>query len=149
MADFTQQIPTPMSGWLMSCHQRDQRDQRDDPAARTIRLQNHSEAWYEGRRIIEIPKCELRALLPEMMARRSQIRLQTAVIRGDLAETWTPGASWEPHDTSECELRGRADRLEVLMFLVEAEARLSQTIAHVVQRQLLIDPLGAVYGPLP
>ena len=146
MSGYTQSIPTPMPGWLRSCPPA---DPIDDPAARPIRLQNHTEAWYEGRRVIEIPGCELRVLLPEMMGRRNLIRAQTAVIRADLAETRTPGSSWTPHDTSECELRGRADRLEVLMFLVDAEARLSQTIAHVIQRQLLVDPLGAIYGPLP
>ena len=53
---------------------------------------------------------------------------------------------WVPHNTDECYNRRRADQLEVLMLVVEKEARLSQAIAHAVQRLLVLSPLAASTG---
>ena len=52
-------IPTPMPGW-QAC--RPPTDPEEDHRARPIVLENHMEACYEGRRIVLIPECELRAV---------------------------------------------------------------------------------------
>ena len=103
------------------------------------------EACFEGRRIVLIPECELRLLLPRMMSQRDDFRAQAAVIRMELEQARTMG--WLPHNTDECFMSSRADQLEILMRIGEKEARLSQAINHAIQRLLVLNPLAVVNGP--
>ena len=105
------------------------------------------DACYEGRRIVTIPECELRALLPHMVSQRADLRAQAGTLRSHL-EGLT--MSWEmPHNTDECQMRRRVDQLEILMIVVDREARVSQAICHAVQRLMLLNPLGVINGPFP
>ena len=74
-------IPTPMPGW-QAC--RPPADPEEDHRARPIVLENHMEACYEGRRIVLIPECELRVLLPRMLCQREELRAQAAFVKTQL-----------------------------------------------------------------
>ena len=104
------------------------------------------EACYEGRRIVMIPECELRVLLPRMISQRADLRAQAGTLRADLEGLMM---GWVPHNTEDCQLRRRADQLEILMIVVESEARMSQAICHAVQRLLILNPLAVIHGPFP
>ena len=106
---------------------------------------DHEEACYEGRRIVLIPECELRVLLPCMMSQRADLWSQAAHIRAELDQALLMG--WVPHNTDECFMRRRADQLEILMLMVEREARMSQAISHAIQRLLVLNPLAVINGP--
>ena len=54
-----------------------------------------------------------------------------------------------PHNTDDCQVRRRADQLEILMVVVEREARVSQAISHAVQRLLILNLLAVIHGPYP
>ena len=112
-----------------------------------IVLGDHVEACYEGRRIVLIPECELRVLLPRMMSQRADLWSQAAHIRAELDQALLMG--WVPHNTDECFMRRRADQLEILMLVVEREARMSQAISHAIQRLLVLNPLAVINGPYP
>ena len=103
-------IPTPMPGW-QAC--RPPTDPEEDHRARPIVLENHMEACYEGRRIVLIPECELRLLLPRMLSQRDDLRAQAALIRAELDQPLLMG--WVPHNTDQCFMRSRADQLEILI----------------------------------
>ena len=105
------------------------------------------EACYEGRRIVLIPECELRLLLPRMLSQRDDLRAQAALIRAELDQSLLMG--WVPHNTDQCFMRSRADQLEILMRVVEKEARMSQAIGHTIQRLLVLNPLAVINGPYP
>ena len=105
------------------------------------------EACYEGRRIVLIPECELRLLLPRMLSQRDDLRAQAALIRAELDQPLLMG--WVPHNTDGCFMRRRADQLEILMRVVEKEARMSQAIGHTIQRLLVLNPLAVINGPYP
>ena len=94
-----------------------------------------------------IPECELRMLLPRMICQRADLRTQAANIRAGLDQSVLLG--WVPHNTEDCHVRRRADQLEILMVVVEREARISQAISHAVQRLLILNPLAVIYGPYP
>ena len=98
------QLPTPMPGW-QAC--RPPADLEEDHRARPIVLENHSDAYFEGRRIVLIPECELRLLLPRMLSQRDDLRTQAAIIRADLEQARRMG--WVPHNVDECFMRRRAD----------------------------------------
>ena len=119
----------------------------EDHRARPVVLGDHVEAVYEGRRIVMIPECELRVLLPRMISQRADLRTQAANIRAELDTALLMG--WVPHNTAECQVRRRADQLEILMLVVEREARISQAISHAVQRLLILNPLAVIHGPYP
>ena len=108
---------------------------------------DHGEAFYEGRRIVKIPECELHVLLPRMISQRADIGMQAANIRAELDTVLLMG--WVPHNTDECQMRRRADQLEILMLVVEREARISQAISHTIQRLLILNPLAVLHGPYP
>ena len=93
-----------------------------------------------------IPECELRMLLPRMISQRANLRTQAANIRAEL-EAQVLG--WVPHTTDDCQMRRRADQLEILMLVVEREARISQAISHTIQRLLILNPLAVLHGPYP
>ena len=97
-------VPTLMQGWQSY---RPPADPEEDHRARTIVLGDHVEACYEGRRIVMIPECELRVLLPRMMSQRADLRSQAAHIRAELDQVLLMG--WVPHNTDECIMRRRAD----------------------------------------
>ena len=137
-------IPTPMPGW-QSCHP--PVDPAEDHRAWPIVLGDHVEACYEGQRIVLIPDCELCVLLPRMMSQRADLRSQAAHIRAELDQALLTG--WVPHNTDECFMRRRADQLEILMLVVEREARMSQAISHAIQRLLILNPLAVINGPFP
>ena len=99
-------------------------------------------ACFEGWRIVLIPECELRLLLPLMLSQRDDLRAQAAVIRMELEQAGTMG--WVPHNTNECFMRSSAGQLEILMRVGEKEARLSQAINHAIQRLLVLNPLAVV-----
>ena len=122
-------------------------DLEEDHRARPIVLENHMEACYEGRRIVLIPECELRLLLPRMLSQRDDLRAQAALIRAELDQSLLMG--WVPHNTDQCFMRSRADQLEILMRVVEKEARMSQAIGHTIQRLLVLNPLAVINGPYP
>ena len=105
------------------------------------------EAIYEGRRIVMIPECELRVLLPRMISQRADLRTQAANIRAELDTALLMG--WVPHNTDDCQVRRRADQLEILMIVVEREARILQAISHAVQCLLILNPLAVIHGPYP
>ena len=94
-----------------------------------------------------IPECELRMLLPRMISQRADLRTQAANIRAELDQAVLLG--WVPHNTENCQVRRRADQLEILMVVVEREARISQAISHAVQRLLILNPLAVIHGPYP
>ena len=94
-----------------------------------------------------IPECELRVLLPRMISQRADLRTQAANIRAELDTALLMG--WVPHNTDECQMRRRADQLEILMLVVEREARISQAISHTIQRLLILNPLAVIHGPYP
>ena len=137
-------VPIPMPGWHAG---RPPAHPEEDHRARAVVLGDHVEAVYEGRRIVMIPECELRMLLPRMISQRADLRTQAANIRADLEQTVRLG--WEPHNTENCHVRRRADQLEILMVVVEREARISQAISHAVQRLLILNPLAVIHGPYP
>ena len=133
-----------MPGW-QAC--RPPADPEEDHRAWPIVLENHMEACYEGRRIVLIPECELRLLLPRMLSQRDDLRAQAALIRAELDQPLLMG--WVPHNTDGCFMRRRADQLEILMRVVEKEARMSQAIGHTIQRLLVLNPLAVINGPYP
>ena len=137
-------IPTPMPGWQACCPPA---DPEEDHRARPIVLENHMEACYEGQRIILIPECELRMLLPRMMCQREELRAQAAFVKTQLDQEQMMG--WVPHSTGECFVRRRADQLEHLVRIGEKEARLSQAIGHTIQRLLVLNPLAVINEPYP
>ena len=93
-----------------------------------------------------IPECELRVLLPRMISQRADLRAQAGNLRADLEGLMM---GWVPHNTEDCQLRRRADQLEILMIVVDREARMSQAICHAVQRLLILNPLAVIHGPYP
>ena len=133
-------IPTPMPGW-QSCHP--PRIGRG-PQGVAYCLRG---PCYEGWRIVLIPECKLRVLLPRMMSQRADLRSQAAHIRAELDQALLTG--WVPHNTNECFMRRKADQLEILMLVVEREARMSQAISHAIQRLLVLNPLAVINGPFP
>ena len=133
-----------MPGWQVC---RPPADPELNHRARPIVLENHMEACYEGRRIVLIPECKLRMLLPRMLSQRDDLRAQAALIRAELDQQLLMG--WVPHDTDGCFMRRRADQLEILMRVVEKEARMSQAIGHTIQRLLVLNPLAVINGPYP
>ena len=137
-------VPVPMPGWQAG---RPPAYPEEDHRARPIVLGNHVEAVYEGRRIVMIPECELRMLLPRMISQRADLRTQAANIRAELDVAVLTG--WVPHNTEDCHVRRRADQMEILMVVVDREARISQAISHAVQRLLVLNPLAVIYGPYP
>ena len=137
-------VPIPMPGWHAG---RPPAHPEEDHRARAVVLGDHVEAVYEGRRIVMIPECELRMLLPRMISQRADLRTQAANIRADLEQSVRLG--WEPHNTENCHVRRRADQLEILMVVVERESRVSQAISHAVQRLLILNPLAVIHGPYP
>ena len=94
-----------------------------------------------------IPECELRVLLPSMISQRADLCTQAANIRAELDTAMLMG--WVPHNTNDCQVRRRADHLEILMIVVEREARISLAISHAVQRLLILNPLAVIHGPYP
>ena len=122
-------------------------DPEEDNRARPIVPENHMEACYEGRRIVLIPECELRLLLPRMLSQRDDLRAQAALIRAELDQPLLMG--WVPHKTDQCFMRRRADQLEILMCVFEKEARMSPSISHTIQRLLVLNPLAVINGPYP
>ena len=137
-------VPIPMPGWQAG---RSPAHLEEDHRARPVVLGDHVEAVYEGRRIVMIPECELRMLLPRMISQRADLRTQAANIRAELDQAVLLG--WVPHNTENCQVRRRADQLEILMVVVEREARISQAISHAVQRLLILNPLAVIHGPYP
>ena len=105
------------------------------------------EACYEGRRIVLIPECKLRMLLPRMLSQRDDLRAQAALIRAELDQPLLMG--WVPHKTDGCFMQRRADQLKILMRVVEKEARVSQAIGHTIQRLLVLNPLAVINRPYP
>ena len=99
-----------MPGWQVC---RPPADPELNHRARPIVLENHMEACYEGRRIVLIPECELRLLLPRMLSQRDDLRAQAALIRAELDQPLLMG--WVPHNTNQCFMRSRADQLEILI----------------------------------
>ena len=133
-----------MPGW-QAC--RPPADPEEDHRVQPIVLENHMEACYEGRRIVLIPECELRLLLPRMLSQRDDLQAQAAIIRAELDQQLLMG--WVPHNTDGCFMRRRADQLELLMRIGEKEARMSQAIGHTIQRLLVLNPLAVINGPYP
>ena len=76
-------LPTPMPGW-QACSP--PADPEEDHRARPIVLENHSDAYFEGQRIVLIPECELRLLLPQMLSQRDDLQAQAAIIRMELEQ---------------------------------------------------------------
>ena len=136
-------MPVPMQGWQQG---RPPAYPEEDHRARLVVLGDHVDACYEGRRIVMIPEGELRSLLPRMVSQRADLRAQAGTLRSSL-EGLTMG--WEPHNTDECQMRRRVDQLEILMIVVDREARMSQAICHAVQRLMILNPLGVINGPFP
>ena len=122
-------------------------DPEEDHRVQPIVLENHMEACYEGRRIVLIPECELRLLLPRMLSQRDDLRAQAAIIRAELDHQLLMG--WVPHNTDGCFMRRRADQLELLMRIGEKEARMSQAIGHTIQCLLVLNPLAVINGLYP
>ena len=60
-------VPIPMPGWQAG---RPPAHPEEDHRVRPVVLGDHMEAVYEGRRIVMIPECELRVLLPRMISQR-------------------------------------------------------------------------------
>ena len=119
----------------------------EDHRARPIVLGNHVEAVFEGRRIVMIPECELRMMLPRMISQRADLRTQAVHLRAELDVALLTG--WVPHETEDCHVRRRADQMERLLVMVDSETRLAQAIIHSVQRLLILNPRAVIYGPYP
>ena len=136
--------PTPMPGW-QACHP--PADPEEDHRAWPIVLENHLDACFEGQRIVLIPECELRLLLPRMLSQRDDLRAQAAIIQIELEQARQMG--WAPPNVDECFMRRRADQLELLMRIGEKEARISQAINHMFQGLLVLNPLAVIHGPYP
>ena len=136
-------MPVPMQGWQQG---RPPAYPEEDHRARLVVLGDHVDACYEGRRIVMIPECELRSLLPRMVSQRADLRAQAGTLRSHLEGLMM---GWEPHNTDECQMRRRVDQLEILMIVVDREARMSQAICHAVQRLMILNPLGVINGPFP
>ena len=64
-------VPIPMPGWQAG---RPPAYPDEDHRARQVVLGDHVEACYEGRRIVMIPECKLRVLLPRMISQRADLR---------------------------------------------------------------------------
>ena len=79
-------------------------------------------------------------LLLRKINQRDDLRTQAANIRAELDQAILLG--WMPHNTDDCQMRRRADQLEILMVVVEREARISQAISHAVQRLLILNLLA-------
>ena len=94
-----------------------------------------------------IPECELRVLLPRMISQRADLRTQAANIQAELDQVLLLGLV--PHNTDECQMRRRADQLEILMLVVEREAIISQAISHTIQCLLILNPLVVIHGLYP
>ena len=94
-----------------------------------------------------IPECELHVLLPRMISQRADLKAQAANIQAELDQALLMG--WVPHNTDNCFMRRRADQLEILMLVVEKEARVSQAISHTIQSLLILNPLAVIHGPFP
>ena len=138
------QVPIPMPGWQAG---RPPAYPEDDHRARPIVLGNHVEAVFEGRRIVMIPECELRMMLPRMISQRADLRTQAVHLRAELDVALLTG--WVPHETEDCHVRRRADQMERLLVMVDSETRLAQAIIHSVQRLLILNPRAVIYGPYP
>ena len=138
------QVPFPMPGWQAG---RPPAYPEEDHRARPIVLGNHVEAVFEGRRIVMIPECELRMMLPRMISQRADLRTQAVHLRAELDVALLTG--WVPHETEDCHVRRRADQMERLLVMVDSETRLAQAIIHSVQRLLILNPRAVIYGPYP
>ena len=138
------QVPIPMPGWQAG---RPPAYPEEDHRARPIVLGNHVEAVFEGRRIVMIPECELRMMLPRMISQRADLRTQAVHLRAELDVALLTG--WVPHETEDCHVRRRADQMERLLVMVDSETRLAQAIIHSVQRLLILNPRAVIYGPYP
>ena len=138
------QVPIPMPGWQAG---RPPAYPEEDHRARPIVLGNHVEAVFEGRRIVMIPECELRMMLPRMISQRADLRTQAVHLRAELDVALLTG--WVPHETEDCQVRRRADQMERLLVMVDSETRLAQAIIHSVQRLLILNPRAVIYGPYP
>ena len=136
-------VPVPMPGWRPGGPPA---YPEEDHRARLVVLGDHVDACYEGRRIVMIPECELRLLLPRMISQRADLRAQAGTLRSHLEGLMM---GWEPHNTDDCQMRRRTDQLEILMIVVDREARMSQAICHAVQRLMILNPLGVIHGPFP
>ena len=137
-------VPIPMPGWQAG---RPPAYPEEDHRARPIVLGNHVEAVFEGRRIVMIPECELRMMLPRMISQRADLRTQAVHLRAELDVALLTG--WVPHETEDCQVRRRADQMERLLVMVDSETRLAQAIIHSVQRLLILNPRAVIYGPYP
>ena len=137
-------LPTPMPGW-QACSP--PADPEEDHRARPIVLENHSDAYFEGQRIVLIPECELCLLLPQMLSQRDDLQAQAANIRMELEQAHQMG--WVPHNIDECFMRRRADQPELLMHIGEREARILQAVSHMFQQLLVLNPLAVINGPYP
>ena len=122
-------------------------NEEDDYRARPIRLENHAEVMFEGRRIAQIPVDELILMLPRVLAQREDMRVQADQCRANLERMQYE--AWVPHDTDDCQMRRRADMFEFLMRRTEQEARLSQAASHMYQRILVLNPAAVLNGPYP
>ena len=138
------QVPIPMPGWQAG---RPPAYPEEDHRARPIVLGNHVEAVFEGRRIVMIPECELRMMLPRMISQRADLRTQAVHLRAELDVALLTG--WVPHETEDCHVRRRADQMERLLVMVDSETRLAQAIIHSIQRLLILNPRAVIYGPYP
>ena len=110
-------------------------------------LENHSDAYFEGQRIVLIPECELCLLLPQMLSQRDDLQAQAAIIRMELEQARQMG--WVPNNIDERFMRRRADQLELLMRIGEREARILQAVSHMFQQLLVLNPLAVINGPYP
>ena len=81
-----------------------------------------------------------------MISQRADLRAQAGTLRSNLEGLMM---GWVPHSTEDCQLRRRTDQLEILMIVVDREARMSQAICHAVQRLMILNPLGVIHGPFP
>ena len=127
-------VPILMPGWQAG---RPPANPDEDHRAWPVVLGDHVEACYEEWRIVMIPECEF-VLLPRMISQRAHLRMQAANILAELDTALLMG--WVPHNTDECQMRRRGDQLDILMLVVEREARISQAISHAVQRLLILNP---------
>ena len=122
-------------------------NEEDDYRARPIRLENHAEAMFEGRRIALIPVDELILMLPRVLALREDMRQQAEQCRARLERMRYE--AWSPHDSEDCQMRRRADMFEFLMRRTEQEARVSLAASHMFQRVLVLNPAAVLNGPYP